>query len=760
MAYIGFDPFKGYSPFTVDTFLGDGTTVTFTLSLPKPTTPRSLLVIIDGVTQPAVSAYGLDGSFNLLFTEAPPLNSIITVLHLSINNSSSSDSSMIDYVHPVLPLDQIIFDGTSGPFQLKSGGLNVRPYNAYYTSIYIASPTGNFVFRRPIIDYTINSGGQISFTGSAPTAGYRLFGVYYGKVSITEVTPGSLNGDAFGSTVDFGSRNVYVDDPMDAREVANKEWVEQQIADAAISIHTTDDLPEGTSNLYYTPVRARSLFSGTGLVTYNSSTGIIDVTLPSILSNINQNLATTGSPYFVDIHATGNITASGNITTATGTMTANAFVGNTFTGGFIGQVSDISNHTTSELPEGSNLYFTNTRAKDALQPVLVHDHHVGCTLYRDGITGEYRIVVTAGGGGGHTANISNVTNANPAVVTTSLPHGYADGDLITITNVVGMTNLNGNSYYADVTTSFDLRLYADQALTIPVNSTAWPAYVSGGAIAGGGGTNLLTSTDSLPEGITNLYWTSTRFTNAMGSVAANILPSSDNAYALGSSSKSWTNLFMKGNLKIGNITLSDSSGYLGYTTTTGSGKILRTSDIEETTNLFFTQTRARSSLSAGTGISYNSTTGAINNTDLGSSQYIFKGLNYDGTIATAKSNTDVFEFRAGTGISLAMVNAGTPNNSYLTITSTGLSQVNAGLGINVTTKSGGQQTISNSGVVSISTNTTRITQTNNALTGNVALDLPPTGVTAGTYQGIQIDPMVVCCLPATKITCRTTRTSR
>lgn len=350
MAYIGFDPFKGFSPFTVDTFVGDGTTLTFSLSLPRPTTPRSLLVMIDGVMQPAVSAYGLDGSFNLLFTEAPPLHSIITVVHLQINGSDTS-SANLDFVHPVLPLDQITFDGTAGPWQLKSGGLNVRPYNEYYTVIYVAVPGGNYVFRLPIIDYTINTGGQIAFTGTPPESGANLYGVYFGKIAITEVIPGSLNGDAFGSIVDFGSRNVYVDDPMDAREVANKEWVEDQIAAATPPISTTDDLTEGTTNLYYTPVRARSLFNGTGLVTYNPSTGEINATLPTYLANINQALTTTASPYFVDIHATGNITASGNMTTATGTVTADAFVGNAFTGDFIGQVSDITNHTISELAD-------------------------------------------------------------------------------------------------------------------------------------------------------------------------------------------------------------------------------------------------------------------------------------------------------------------------------------------------------------------------------------------------------------------------
>jgi hypothetical protein len=53
MAYIGNNPFVGFAPFTIDTFVGDDATITFSLSQPRPVNPRSILVVIDGVTQPA-----------------------------------------------------------------------------------------------------------------------------------------------------------------------------------------------------------------------------------------------------------------------------------------------------------------------------------------------------------------------------------------------------------------------------------------------------------------------------------------------------------------------------------------------------------------------------------------------------------------------------------------------------------------------------------------------------------------------------------
>lgn len=71
------------------------------------------------------------------------------------------------------------------------------------------------------------------------------------------------------------------------------------------------------------------------------------------------------------------------------------------------------------------------------------------------------------------ATITGVTQANPAVVTTSAAHPFVNGELVTVQSVVGMTELNGNQYtVANVTsTTFELQ---------GINSTAYGAYVSGG----------------------------------------------------------------------------------------------------------------------------------------------------------------------------------------------------------------------------------------------------------------------------------------
>ena len=48
-------------------------------------------------------------------------------------------------------------------------------------------------------------------------------------------------------------------------------------------------------------------------------------------------------------------------------------------GNVTGTVSSLSNHDTDDLTEGSNLYFTNQRAIDALEGVIVAENPVMST---------------------------------------------------------------------------------------------------------------------------------------------------------------------------------------------------------------------------------------------------------------------------------------------------------------------------------------------------------------------------------------------
>lgn len=81
--------------------------------------------------------------------------------------------------------------------------------------------------------------------------------------------------------------------------------------------------------------------------------------------------------------------------------------------------------------------------------------------------------------------ITGVTKASTAVVTLAGPRTYfRDGEPMTISGVVGMTQLNGNTYYVKPVTATTVELYTDAARTIPVNSTGFGTYTSGGVGSG------------------------------------------------------------------------------------------------------------------------------------------------------------------------------------------------------------------------------------------------------------------------------------
>jgi hypothetical protein len=105
---------------------------------------------------------------------------------------------------------------------------------------------------------------------------------------------------------------------------------------------------------------------------------------------------------------------------------------------------------------------------------------VGDEFYVSGITGNIgdylngrNFLVAAVSSASN--SITNVTQANPAVVTYSGSDNYSNGDVVYISGVAGMTELNGNRYtIANVNTG------ANTFELSGTNSTGYTAYTSGG----------------------------------------------------------------------------------------------------------------------------------------------------------------------------------------------------------------------------------------------------------------------------------------
>ena len=208
----------------------------------------------------------------------------------------------------------------------------------------------------------------------------------------------------------------------------------------------TDDIPEGTSNLYYTDARAdsaakASLLAGTG-VTYDSSTGVIAIGQPvATTDNVTFNQVRGPAEFIIDpatvgdntgtVKILGNLQVEGtqtviNSTTvsindknivladsaadaaaadgagitingASATLTYSAsgdkFVFNKpFQGQYLGFDSDfdsaLTTKTTSNLAEGTNLYYTTARAdSDAKASLLAIDAGGDGSFTYDSATG-------------------------------------------------------------------------------------------------------------------------------------------------------------------------------------------------------------------------------------------------------------------------------------------------------------------------------------------------------------------------------------
>lgn len=86
--------------------------------------------------------------------------------------------------------------------------------------------------------------------------------------------------------------------------------------------------------------------------------------------------------------------------------------------------------------------------------------------------------------GGVSKVITLATQTNPVVITTNTAHDYTEGTPVTIVDVVGMTDLNGNEYFANVLTSNTLALYTDEDLATSLDGTGFGAYTSGGVVTG------------------------------------------------------------------------------------------------------------------------------------------------------------------------------------------------------------------------------------------------------------------------------------
>lgn len=402
--------------------------------------------------------------------------------------------------------------------------------------------------------------------------------------------------------------------------------------------YTTTDLTEGT-NQYHTTARARSAISATGSLSYNSSTGVISFTERT------------------DAEVRGLISASGDISydNSTGvisfTETAAPVTSvNSLTGAVLLSTSDIAEgsrlyytnarwdsalatKSTDDLTEGSNQYFTNARARSAVSATNTGTGYGGLS-YTSG-TGAFSFakVTNANIRGAISAGTGITYNSSTGVIGTSITQytsNMADSDArhaISVTDNGGDGSLSytpatGVIAYTGPSAS-EVRAHFSQGTGVSISSgqisigqavgttddvTFNDVTVSGDLTVSGDQTTLNVGTLSVEDKnivVGNNATTSAQTDGAgltFGAWSSGTIPVLKWDHG---NSRFDFNKPLKASSFVGNITgnvtgtVSDISNH-------------STADLtEDSSNLYFTNARARSALSASSGIDYNSSTGAF-----------------------------------------------------------------------------------------------------------------------------------------------------
>ena len=251
----------------------------------------------------------------------------------------------------------------------------------------------------------------------------------------------------------------------------------------SISNFTTANLAEG-SNLYYTNARVNANIAQMSINVFS------DVDITGITTN--GTLIWNGSSFIAGTAAASDFAANANI--------ANI-------------VLSISNFTTSNLAEGSNLYYTNARVVSAILPYLTTSNVIeGANLYYTNARVHSNVIsilagnVTIGNLVTDTSVSNNYTttgNVNAGnLIATTLVLGSATGGSLTGANLVSATNIQGNTwiglYTANVIESSNALYYTNAR----VNS-----FIQGNLATKANVTDLTTANVSE---LTNLYYTNAR----------------------------------------------------------------------------------------------------------------------------------------------------------------------------------------------------------------------------------------------------------
>jgi len=498
----------------------------------------------------------------------------------------------------------VVHDGaTAGgfPLALKTDISNISGNISSLTTTSI-SEGNNLYFTNARVYSNVTQLGYItssSLTGYATTANLNL------KANITDLTTSNVTE---GINLYFTNTRVYSNVVSIGYATNSNVALKANITDL-----NTSNITEG-SNLYFTNARVYSNVTQLGYITSSSLSGYAtnsqlndyatnsNVALKANVADLNTSNITEGSNlYFTNARVYSNVTQLGYITSSSLTGYAtNSQLNDYATNSNVALKANVADLNTSNITEGSNLYFTNARSREAISVAGAgsYNNSTGIITITGGVTsvnGQVGAVVLS------TANIAESGNlyfTNARVYSNVTQLGY-----ITSSSLTGYATNSQLSSYA--TTS-----YVSNEVANLINSA--PA--------------TLDTLRELAEALGNDASFSTTITNSLA-LKAN---SSDltTANVVENTNLYFTNTRVYSNVtQLGYITSSSLTGYATNSQLNDYATIaslalkantadLTTANVVENTNLYFTNARVYSNVTQLGYITSSSLSGYATNSQL------------------------------------------------------------------------------------------------------------------------------------------------
>lgn len=305
----------------------------------------------------------------------------------------------------------------------------------------------------------------------------------------------------------------------------------------------TDDIPEGTTNEYFTVARARNSISASGDISYNPSTGVISYTTPAPGNPFDQDLNTTDAVRFASVIADSlAVDTAATVAVGTGEFAWNpidATVDLGLENGVVlqlGQEQHVYGKATQAISNGQVVMFGGAQGSHILFSLadtsvmgFTEEYIIGVAT-QDFAINQFGYVTTMGTvreldtSAWAEGDLLWLDNSTPGALTTTQPAkpGYQ-----ILVAAVTRDNASQGTIYVRPTHNPGLDDLKDVTLSTPTNGQVltynsttglWenqtPA--AGGVTSVNGQTGVVVlDTDDISEGTTNLYFTDQRAKDAV-----------------------------------------------------------------------------------------------------------------------------------------------------------------------------------------------------------------------------------------------------